>query len=272
MLPVNSSVLLISDHKWHFFTNTGETLHGNITTSTPVLRACAVYEVFEAYYYKGQPRTELLLLFPHVKGEHLFNPTLANNKFYVNRKFYVRVTWALQEVRTSVRLQKREGFSRVWARHETGKETSIGNGNLTTADIPWVYNSVPNPEPSRAINGQTSYPCSEMKIKVTDGFVDYQVGWISVAFPSEPYDDTFFTPATTTSANTATTQSQDHKDFKTTPPEAVTNKASLMIGLICAIGGFLIMGAAGVLFFVGFRLGQWYAKKAALKQGLRCGN
>uniref|UniRef100_A0A7E4UXQ8 CUB domain-containing protein n=1 Tax=Panagrellus redivivus TaxID=6233 RepID=A0A7E4UXQ8_PANRE len=143
----------------------------------------------------------------------------------------------------------------------SGIETSIGNGNLTTPIIPWVYHSVPNSVPSRG-NGRTSYYCSEVKIKVTDGYVDYHVAWSAMGFPSEPYDDIFFTPTTTTSA---TTQSQDHIDFKTTPPEAVTNKASLMIGLTCAIGGILVMVAAGVLFFIGFRLGQWYAKKAALK-------
>uniref|UniRef100_A0A7E4VP11 CUB domain-containing protein n=1 Tax=Panagrellus redivivus TaxID=6233 RepID=A0A7E4VP11_PANRE len=262
MLPDDSAVSLIPDYKWHFLNNTGETLRGNITTATPVLRTCSVFEVFEAYYYKGQPRTELLLLFQHVKGEHLFNLTLANNKFYVNRKFYVRVRWFLTGGRTSVLLQKNKRLSRVWALHD-GRQISIGNGNLTTPIIPWVYHSVPNPVPSRS-NGRTSYYCSEVKIKVADGYVEYRVAWSATGFPSEPYDDTFFTPTTTTSA---TTQSQDHTELEITPSETVSNKASLMMGVILAIGGILVMVAAGVLFFAGFRLGQWSAKKVALKQG-----
>uniref|UniRef100_A0A7E4ZTA0 Uncharacterized protein n=1 Tax=Panagrellus redivivus TaxID=6233 RepID=A0A7E4ZTA0_PANRE len=74
---------------------------------------------------------------------------------------------------------------------------------------------------------------------------------------------------TTVSEHDTLVDAGDHTDFETTPIKTVTNKASLMMGLVLAIGGILVLGATGIVFFVGFRLGQWYAKKAAVKQGLQ---
>uniref|UniRef100_A0A7E4ZYC9 Uncharacterized protein n=1 Tax=Panagrellus redivivus TaxID=6233 RepID=A0A7E4ZYC9_PANRE len=62
--------------------------------------------------------------------------------------------------------------------------------------------------------------------------------------------------------------SENYQESETTHQHSKVNKASTMQGLIYAVCGILVLIAATLLFFLGFRFGRCFARKRALKTGL----
>uniref|UniRef100_A0A7E4VS82 Uncharacterized protein n=1 Tax=Panagrellus redivivus TaxID=6233 RepID=A0A7E4VS82_PANRE len=61
--------------------------------------------------------------------------------------------------------------------------------------------------------------------------------------------------------------SDEYQESKTTVSSTV-KKASTILGLIYAVCGILVLMAAALLCFLGFRFGRCFARKQALKTGL----
>uniref|UniRef100_A0A7E4VQD5 Uncharacterized protein n=1 Tax=Panagrellus redivivus TaxID=6233 RepID=A0A7E4VQD5_PANRE len=262
MLPDEAKVRSIPDKNWHFCKNINDAIECKIKPSTPMLQVCAVMEVFSIYFDRGaQPRTVLLLKFQHVMGELLFNLTYTDESFYVNGEFYVKVKWEYDKETTKVRLVKGKKKCYVWAQYETTEKRSLGNGGIRKPEHEWVLDEIA--ENAYPHIDQEIHNCSEVKIKVVEGFVNYRLQWRQAGFATEPYgDDYSTTPPSTTS-------SEKKKRRKLTPDSTETSKkASPLSVVFYVIAGILLLVATPVLIFVGFRLGKCYAEKTVLKKGL----
>uniref|UniRef100_A0A7E4VLH9 Ig-like domain-containing protein n=1 Tax=Panagrellus redivivus TaxID=6233 RepID=A0A7E4VLH9_PANRE len=252
--PWRQNVSQIPDPKWHFFVQDKfqvESIIQNVTAVHPVLRGCTVSRVYEAILRKGQPRTEILTLFQQKKGEFLVNVTLNGSDIFVNNKYYLTTRWTLLDTKTDIWLEKHPERTEVWATLELQ-----GSIEFMSPEYEWVYLKM------------GKEPCSEVKIKVADGYAELLIRKTHMAFPAESYDDVFILPTTTTTTIlTPENKEREHDESDASSNEKEVQKASPVTALICAACAVFVLIAAVLLFFLGFRLGRWHARKQAFKNG-----
>uniref|UniRef100_A0A7E4VMG6 Uncharacterized protein n=1 Tax=Panagrellus redivivus TaxID=6233 RepID=A0A7E4VMG6_PANRE len=149
-----------------------------------------------------------------------------------------------------VDLDKHPNRTRVWVVMELA-----GDVKFMPPEYEWVYINVEDE------------PCSEVKIKVVEGYAELLFKRTHTAFPAESYEDILFSSSTTSdTASTAsiTLQSEIDKDSN---KKEVQNEP-IITGLVCAAISILVLIFTALLSFVGCRLGRWHARKEALKKGL----
>uniref|UniRef100_A0A7E4VSF3 Galectin n=1 Tax=Panagrellus redivivus TaxID=6233 RepID=A0A7E4VSF3_PANRE len=199
----------------------------------------------------------------HAKGEQLVNLTFDDGNLYFNDEFFFKIHFWISRRHDRAELyikRKQRGFA-LWGEAEGERRLTIGNGPWGKPKHEWL---------NLTLDGR---PCWEVKAKVVVGFIKFTVNRHWTGFPTKPYDDTFFETTTTTTTTVAkdtanvSEEDENHKESETTQQPTV-NKASTMQGLMYAVCGILVLIAATLLFFLGFRFGRCFARKRALKNGL----
>uniref|UniRef100_A0A7E4UN37 Malectin domain-containing protein n=1 Tax=Panagrellus redivivus TaxID=6233 RepID=A0A7E4UN37_PANRE len=274
MVTEETPVSLIPDPKWHIFSDEGvkptSNIMVNLNTSHPVLRYCATHVLYWLFFMEGQPRTELLLLLYHIKGEHLLNVTLNGDEVFVNKKFYVKLSYPIPYRRNKkaaeLFVRKRPGkeWFVVWATDQyvdTGKSLpdvvpyiTVGNGNYDKPIHEWLHVTV---------NGEN---CYEARLKLVDGYIEmFEMRKTELGFSTEPYDDTFFSSTTTTTTTTTRAPSENQDVPSLSESNSAVKKASLTTTFVFVGCGIFVLIGSAVLAFLGYRLGQRVAKKQASK-------
>uniref|UniRef100_A0A7E4VV34 LAM_G_DOMAIN domain-containing protein n=1 Tax=Panagrellus redivivus TaxID=6233 RepID=A0A7E4VV34_PANRE len=190
-------VATIPDPKWHFFevfADNGVYFAADLTPSAPVLRYCALDELYRVYIKKGDPRFELLILMHHANGEHLVNLTYDDGNVHLNNKFLFKCkVWIIPGDRTELHIRKEKLGFILWATTERQGLHLIGNGPNENPEHEWQYVM------------SEGRRCFEIKAKVAVGSVKFTVLRKWIGWPTEPYDDVFFETTTTITTTTTTT-------------------------------------------------------------------